>query len=266
MSGERIKKEFSEEEKKNNESLNKLQSDDAYLERFLYSTNFVVEKAFKRMKMFYDLLEEHPQWFAMGPPLAKKVIIEKDIRLLTSVYDKVGRPVYIVKIGNMSWKTMDLVSDVVSVDDIFMEWLLANDPATRNGISIIIDISNFSWNLMRWLTPSNIKIILRRIQTMPVKQFKYHLVNSSLLIHAAINIIWPFLSPHIRDEVKFHFDDWNSLYEYIDREVLPPEYGGTNNMDFTKYREQVYQNNEEIANSFRINRELYLKKHRNKYL
>lgn len=51
------------------------------------------------MKMFYDVLGDHPQWFTMDPPTKKKNIIEQDIRVITNVHDKKGRPVYIVKIG-----------------------------------------------------------------------------------------------------------------------------------------------------------------------
>lgn len=51
--------------------------------------------------MFYDLLGENPQWFTMDPPTKKKNIIEQDIRILTNVHDKEGRPVYIVKIGKL---------------------------------------------------------------------------------------------------------------------------------------------------------------------
>lgn len=97
---------------------------------------------------------------------------------------------------------MDLVGDVIPVDDFFMEFLLATDPGFQNGICVIVDVSNLPWNLLKWLTPGNIKIALRRIQAMPIKQYKFHVVNSSRILSIAVNIIWPFLPQQIKDEVR----------------------------------------------------------------
>ncbi|XP_018569350.1 retinaldehyde-binding protein 1 [Anoplophora glabripennis] len=268
MPGEEIEKSICDEEESvaklrkllsENEKLSVLEEcDEAYLKRYLYSTNFVVERAFKKMKMFYDLLGEHPQWFTTDPPTEKKNIIEQDIRILTREHDNQGRPIYIVKIGNMNANAMDLVGDVVPVDDFFIEYLLSTDPAYQHGICVIIDVSNLPWNILKWLTPGNIKVALRRMQTMPLKEYKIHVVNSSRILNIAVNIIWPFLPQQIKDGIQFHFDDWDSLHKHVNKEVLPPEFGGYCSMDFTKLREELYERDVEIANNLRINRQPYL--------
>ncbi|KAJ8911531.1 hypothetical protein NQ315_005901 [Exocentrus adspersus] len=71
---------------------------------------------------------------------------------------------------------MDLVNDVVPVDDFFMELLLATYPESKNGVCVIVDISNFPWNLLKWLTPHNIKTALKRMHTMPIKEYKFHIL------------------------------------------------------------------------------------------
>ncbi|KAJ8932715.1 hypothetical protein NQ318_012640, partial [Aromia moschata] len=215
------------------------------------------------IKLFYELLVECPEWFATGNPLDKKDIIAKDIRILPPVCDKEGRPLYIVKVGNMDANTMDLVKDVVMVDELFIESLLASNPKIRNGLSVILDISNFPWSIIKWLTPNNIKTALRRIHTMPIKEYKYHVVNNSLPIHVAVNIIWPFLPQYVKDSVSifyiiFHFNDRNSLYKHIDPDVLPPEYGGTHVMDYKKYHDVMLDKYEQIEQSFKMNRGMYL--------
>lgn len=99
---------------------------------------------------------------------------------------------------------MDLLEDIVPIEDMWAEALLTepNSVITTKGICVIIDIANFSWTCMKWATPHNIKTVLRRIHSMPVKEFKFHVVNDSLLVHAAIRIIWVFLPKHIKDGVS----------------------------------------------------------------
>lgn len=99
---------------------------------------------------------------------------------------------------------MDLMQEIVPMEDIWAEWALLNpdSPATLKGACCIIDISNFSWKLMKFATPHNIKMCLDRVHTLPVREFKFHVVKSSVLIHAAINLIWVFLPQSIKDSVS----------------------------------------------------------------
>lgn len=90
--------------------------------------------------------------------------------------------------------------DMVAVDDIWIESILLKF-ASANGLCVLIDIANLPWRALKWLTPHNIKIALRKIQCLPFKDYRFHVVNDSMLVHAAIKIIWPFLPEHLKDMV-----------------------------------------------------------------
>ncbi|KAG5872752.1 hypothetical protein JTB14_016189 [Gonioctena quinquepunctata] len=242
------------------ESLRKLKSDDDYLERFLYCTEYDVEEACNKMKTFYELLEECPEWFAQGNPMDKKSIIDKHICILTKDCDKENRPIYIVKIGNMNYSKMELVKDIVHVKDMFGELVLSESPpaAAKHGVCVLVDVSNFSWKLMGWLSPHNIKIILKRVTSLPVKEYRFHVINNSFLISAAITFIWPFLPQYIKDMIYFHFNDYDSLYEHVDQDVLPVEYGGKNKQNYDKYHFPIYEKSSQIMESFKVNRSMFL--------
>ncbi|CAG9771218.1 unnamed protein product [Ceutorhynchus assimilis] len=70
-----------------------------YLERFLKGTDFDVDKALDRIKMYYKTSNEYPDWFRISPPIDQKKIIEANIRICLPDTDREGRPIYIVKLG-----------------------------------------------------------------------------------------------------------------------------------------------------------------------
>lgn len=57
-------------------------------------------------------------------------------------------------------------------------------------------------------------------------------------------------------QIKFHFDDWDSLYKYIDKDILPPDYGGNIAVDYKDIYEKLYQRNDQILESFMLYRTL----------
>lgn len=48
-------------------------------------------------------------------------------------------------------------------------------------------------------------------------------------------------------KVKFHFDDWSSLHEFIKPDVLPSEYGGSGpDVDFNELNEWLFNQDSRI--------------------
>nr|XP_023014181.1 clavesin-1-like isoform X1 [Leptinotarsa decemlineata] len=233
-----------------NDLLKSIETRAGYLERFLYGTNFSVEESFKKIKAFQELQMEHPEWCTREAPIEKKSIIEMDIRMLLDDYDKDGRPIYLVKMGNLDVSKMSMY-DVVAIDDIWLESILSKNPRiTKNGLCVLLDMEKCSWKLMKWLSPENIKIGVRRTEALPFSELKVHLVNNSFFVNTIVRMVWPFLSERIKNMVIFHPNDWNSLYKYIDQEVLPTEYGGAKNINYTELYKKLFQRNDEIFRSF----------------
>lgn len=99
---------------------------------------------------------------------------------------------------------MDLL-DVVSVDDIWLESVLIGKPEyAGKGLCVIIDIHNYSWKMLKWLTPDIVKNCVRKLQTMPYKDYRFHIVNKSYLINTVMKFILPFLPQYIKDMVSIH--------------------------------------------------------------
>ena len=61
--------------------------------------------------------------------------------------------------------------------------------------------------------------------TFPLWFHQLHVVNAPRLFNVLYNFARPFLHKHTVQNLIFH-SDITSLYEYVDREILPAEYGG----------------------------------------
>ncbi|KAJ8944519.1 hypothetical protein NQ318_011777 [Aromia moschata] len=162
--------------------------------------------------------------------------------------------IVIICLANIDVRTMEML-DVVGVDDVWIESLLLTNPqVAEKGLCVIFDIANYPWNMIKWFTPDRIKLSLKKMQSLPFKDYRFHFVNNATVIHAVIKIIWPFLPEHFKQMIKFHFDNRTSLFEHIDPKVLPLEYGGTNNLNYNELWSKLYDRNEEISSSFKLYR------------
>lgn len=90
--------------------------------------------------------------------------------------------------------------DVVAVDDIWLESIFLHYP-TERGLCVIIDISKFPWKCFKWITPYNVKIAVKKIQTLPFKDFQFHVVKKHAMMHAVVKIIWPLLPEYLKQMV-----------------------------------------------------------------
>ncbi|KAF5274938.1 hypothetical protein FQR65_LT04279 [Abscondita terminalis] len=129
-------------------------------------------------------------------------------------------------IGEMNLRKTSVEEEILVVN-LLAEKVMGESLTLKNGVSVLVDVLNVSWRIMQWVTPHNINLIVKIIENYPVKELIIHVVNKSYLIQIAVNIIWPFLSDHRKELIKFHFNNWASLHEEVDPKVLPAEYGGT---------------------------------------
>ncbi|KAK4879702.1 hypothetical protein RN001_007848 [Aquatica leii] len=226
--------------------------DDAYLLRFLHCTDFSIHQAYRRIDDFFELMIEYRDWFANGSPLDHKDLIEQNTRIILSdVRDNLGRRIFISRLGCIDVNQMS-AQQSAWVDELWLE-LVMDEPETQaTGVSVILDMKDYSWRMFKWLTISNIKFGTKKADLYPCKELVYHVVNTSTLINASVKLIWPFLSAKLKERFHFHFDNWESLHKHISPNVLPPEYGGTGSeLNFKKLNQWLYDNSDLVAENLK---------------
>lgn len=109
---------------------------------------------------------------------------------------------------------------------------------------------SYSFKMLRWLTPGNVKTASTKADLMPIRNMEVHVVNSSALLNKAVSIVFPMLSQSIKDQIFFHGTDFDSLHKHTGKEVLPIEYGGLQELnDVDELRGYLYQRKDVLIKS-----------------
>lgn len=97
------------------------------------------------------------------------------------------------------------IYDIAEVDDIFLEFFHISDPlVAKKGVCTIIDIDNFSWRLLKWCAPQHSKVASKKMQALPFRDYRVHIVNESFVMQAAVKLVFPFLPEYIKKMVNIH--------------------------------------------------------------
>uniref|UniRef100_A0A182NES0 CRAL-TRIO domain-containing protein n=1 Tax=Anopheles dirus TaxID=7168 RepID=A0A182NES0_9DIPT len=214
--------------------------DDLFLCRFLYCCDWNVQEAFVRIGKLIKLKEANPEWFFHKPIATYAELLNRNVKFALDRRDRRGRRVFVTRLGAIDFSSM-AVTDLANLDDIWFELMLNELDTLETGVTCLIDMSGYSLKSFRFLTPQNIRIGSAKTDLLPLKNIEFHVVNSSVFMNAAIAILYPMLSKKIKESVRFHYSNWESLHEYIPADILPQEYGGTcgKTFDFKTIHGQV---------------------------
>ncbi|XP_053673351.1 clavesin-2 [Anopheles nili] len=214
--------------------------DDLFLCRFLYCCDWDVEESFGRIVKLIKLKEANPDWFFHKPIATYSELLHRNVKFALDRRDRRGRRVFVTRLGAIDFSSM-AVTDLANLDDIWFELMLNELDTLENGVTCLIDMSGYSLKSFRFLTPQNIRIGSAKTDLLPLKNIEFHVVNSSVFMNAAVAILYPMLSKKVKESVRFHYSNWESLHEYIPADLLPQEYGGTagKSFDFQTIHGQV---------------------------
>lgn len=74
---------------------------------------------------------------------------------------------------------------------------------------------------------SSLRLYLRFVQeAAPYKLSQSHFVNCSFVLTKLMSLIRPFVNKTLMETMHFHSSGYESLHEFVPKELLPFEYGG----------------------------------------
>ena len=95
------------------------------------------------------------------------------------------------------------------------------------GIVALIDMDGFGWDHMMQLSVDYIRNVVSLVQnSFPIRFREIHIIKESYLFDMTFALVKPFLSEKIRNRIRFHGSDWESLHKAISPSILPRDYGG----------------------------------------
>ncbi|CAH0718132.1 unnamed protein product, partial [Brenthis ino] len=201
-------------------------TDDAFLLRFLRTTNFIVPRAHRLLVRYYTFREQYPHLYK-GVDLWGLMKVRDAYE--GSMLDRpdVGR-LTVLKFG--VWDPNEFpVEDLVRAGMAITEIVLRQPKIQVLGGNVIVDMSGLTLKHVSTLTPTIAYQIVHLLGvSIPGRLRSCHVINYSWILNTVFYIFKKFIPQHAWEKIFFHGNDLKSLQKHIPPECLPERYGGTN--------------------------------------
>ncbi|CAG9857503.1 unnamed protein product [Phyllotreta striolata] len=95
------------------------------------------------------------------------------------------------------------------------------------AVQMVMDMDQSTFGHLLKVTPSVVRRTLYYLQEgMPIRLKCIHIINVVPFLDKALALIKPFMKKELYDSIKIH-SDIRTLYEYVPKDMLPSDYGGS---------------------------------------
>lgn len=208
----------------------KSREDDQFLVTFLRGCKYSLEKAKKKIELFYTARTVTPEFFSKRDPrdpFMMEIINLGLIMPLPVDESKIDPRIILTRLGGNNYSKYDFMS-VMKVTYLMADWCLINSDVTViSGHINVVDLKDCGVSLITQITPTMIKKLSSLLEPFPVRIKAIHLVNPPKGIETAFKLFMGVCPEKLRNRVQMH-ENFEELQKVVDKKHLPIEYGGTN--------------------------------------
>ncbi|KAG5673221.1 hypothetical protein PVAND_003285 [Polypedilum vanderplanki] len=210
----------------------KSRTDDQFIVSFLRGCKFSLEKAKKKIEMFYRARTETPEFFANRDVNDKKLqeIMDNGFILPLPVDEsKIEPRVILTRLGHYDTNRFSFL-EIMKVSYLMGDITLRDSDVTViAGHVNVVDLRNCGLNLMSQITPTVIKKLSSLLEPFPIRIKAIHLVYPPRAIDTAFRVLNSVAHEKVRNRIYVH-DNFEQLFEKHPglKHHLPSELGGTN--------------------------------------
>lgn len=194
---------------------------------FLRGCKFNLEKTKLKLKNYYVLRSEVPEWFKNRDPSLPEIqeLIKLGVFMpLRKLHE--NRLVVVIRTGAHDPKKH-------SQDNVFKTGKMVLDIAAKEsehcqiyGITAIFDMNNVTLSHALQLKPHMIKKAVFAWQNYHCSPKQLEFINAPVYINVVLNVFKTFMSEKLKSRIRIHFHGLGDLHDLISKDVLPVEFGG----------------------------------------
>ncbi|XP_050527894.1 uncharacterized protein LOC126897984 isoform X1 [Daktulosphaira vitifoliae] len=243
---------------------------DKKLIAFLQCTNFNLEEAKITIINCYKCYLKIPDVFCSLDPLSpemKKLYKSSSFGDLTLKYSGKGECIVYWQFKDPDIKLYDCLSSI-KLFHMWLEYKLLHC-GTFDGLVIVVNTSGLSWRHVIKIPITIMGEFFVYIQRgIPIQIKSFHFINSGNAISMLFKMLTPFIDKELMEKIKFYPVDSEEIFNYIAKNILPIEAGGSGK-SHTFFCDETYKNiatctdilkkgNEELQKHLFINNEEYM--------
>ncbi|XP_044754741.1 retinol-binding protein pinta-like [Coccinella septempunctata] len=206
-----------------------VRTEDKYLLPFLRVSKFDLEKAKKKLTNFYTMRRDRKEWFTNRNPSIPKLqelvkmgsflILEKTFK---NQMIMIIRPtIHNTKIHHMD----DFIKIGLMVLDVAV---MEEELAQIYGVIAIIDMVNVGFSHLMQMSPSLIRNLVNAWQNFHCRPQRIEFVNAPPYVNVVLDVFKNFMSAKLKQRTHVCHDGFSSVAKFVDEDILPIEYGGSN--------------------------------------
>ncbi|XP_044759641.1 clavesin-2-like [Coccinella septempunctata] len=201
---------------------------DENLLKFLYSRRLSVEQTFRLIENHLRYRRENPEIFtnlSINDPEIRSAL-ENSLPGLLPQTDRKCRTIIVFHANN--WDGQISLISIYRALILCLDFALQNVHVQNNGFVIIVNWEQFTFKKSTWINPKIIRHMIHGMQECyPVKILELHFIASPWYINTAFNVYKLSFEEDIRENFHVHGRNLSTLHEFIHRDVLPTELGGS---------------------------------------
>ncbi|PZC80487.1 hypothetical protein B5X24_HaOG214644 [Helicoverpa armigera] len=201
--------------------------EDRILVRFLHSCYYDVEKTKQTIELFFKIRDNSPEIVNYRDPLSPAMQKVLKIVKLAQYQISGNRNIWFWQLNDPGLEQYDYLQDARMFFMTCDAWMLANDVLADADI-VVMDAKDIT---LKFITKFNVSVArkLSKYQedAMPIRLKEVHVINAPPFVDKLFGLMKPFLKQEITDMIHFHVPKSETLYNYINKEDLPQDYGGS---------------------------------------
>ncbi|KAG8249916.1 hypothetical protein J6590_009045 [Homalodisca vitripennis] len=215
--------------------------DNETLEKFLIHSKNSLERAKSKLDCYYTARATIPDMFHDRDPLDPSIknIAEVAMYCTCPKTTPEGDRVTIIKTFDQDLKRFDILA-CIKIGLMMLDAHLAEDLCRKHLV-----VFDFEGSSLGHAAAFTIPVIKRALQlfldVLPQRFAGFHVVNAPSYFESIVNICKGLLNSKLSQRVFVHGKDMTTLHQYISKDVLPPEYGGTYSASIEELRVMAYQ-------------------------
>ncbi|CAH1112962.1 unnamed protein product, partial [Psylliodes chrysocephalus] len=199
------------------------------IKRFLHCSNDSIERAKKLIDLFYTLRSQIPEVYSHRDPNSPEIKEAfTNIQFLPlPKFTKENYQIFMYRLLTNDVDKYDFVNGAKAFS-IVADVRMVEENTIADGEIPIFDMKNFTLkHLTKIVFPLMKKISTYSEEAHPMKLKQVHYVNAPPFFDRFLSLLKPIIKKDVLKMVHFHLPNSDTLFDYIPRDLLPEEYGGT---------------------------------------
>eukprot|EP01138_Halocafeteria_seosinensis_P001352 gb/GECG01001388.1/.p1 GENE.gb/GECG01001388.1/~~gb/GECG01001388.1/.p1 ORF type:complete len:360 (+),score=46.58 gb/GECG01001388.1/:1-1080(+) len=212
---------------------------DTFLDVCLYSRHYHLDNAMRLVTNFVHFVEKH-NWANSIYPKGLEGPLRTGFHRMFPVghTDCDGHEIITLELGKLDFDSFS-IKHFQQLSLYAISKVMERENSKKKGVSMVVDFSGLDWNTVKKVSTDDFNRGRTLVyDTIPLKVRNVFFVRQGVISRTVLSMVKPFMSKRVKQRMIMCKDS-RPLTNFIPREYVPEEWGGTNSQFAAEWQRQV---------------------------